>query len=235
MSGGFEPTGSEKKGIRDVYMEKRLFDDDTTIISARAYNLIIGVMIALGFAIDFFMAYELSNLILRIPLPAVIIAYLIMSLGGTFVVHKSTSAFVSGVGFIVMAIGMGLLLTFFLNEYNLSAVYLSFGITAAITIIMMILGTIMPNLFLSIGKSLGIALLIAIIVEIVCSFFFRGALEVVDFVIIPIFCGYIGYDWARAQKYPKTANNAIDAAADLYIDIVNVLIRILEIVGDSKS
>ena len=93
----------------------------------------------------------------------------------------------------------------------------------------------MPNLFLSIGKSLGIALLIAIIVEIVCSFFFRGALEVVDFVIIPIFCGYIGYDWARAQKYPKTANNAIDAAADLYIDIVNVLIRILEIVGDSKS
>ena len=68
MSGGFEPTGSEKKGIRDVYMEKRLFDDDTTIISARAYNLIIGVMIALGFAIDFFMAYELSNLILRIPL-----------------------------------------------------------------------------------------------------------------------------------------------------------------------
>ena len=46
-----------------------------------------------------------------------------------------------------------------------------------------------------------------------------------------IFSLYIGYDWYRAQAYPKTLDNAVDSAIDLYIDIVNLFLRILALMS----
>ena len=236
MNNIFEPEKSTKKqGMRESYEARRLFDPDCTIISNSAYNAIIGIAIAIGFVVNFVMAYNFTSAILSIPIVAVIIAYFILSFVGMYVVHKSSSAFVSAVGFLCLVVGMGLLLTFFLNTYELSSVYLAFGITAGITVLMTILASIFPDFFMSIGKTLMISLIICIIVEVICSFFFRGALQILDYVVILLFCGFIGFDWARAQKYQKTVNNAIDAAADIYVDIVNVLIRVLEIVGKSKN
>ncbi len=45
------------------------------------------------------------------------------------------------------------------------------------------------------------------------------------------FCGYIGYDWGRANQIPKTMDNAVDSAAALYMDIINLFLRILRIMG----
>ena len=56
-----------------------------------------------------------------------------------------------------------------------------------------------------------------------------------DYVMVVIFAGYIGFDWAKAQAYPKTLDNAIDSAADIYVDIVNIFIRILSIMGNKKD
>ena len=53
----------------------------------------------------------------------------------------------------------------------------------------------------------------------------------IDFLVALIFCGYIGFDWSRAQRYPKTINNAIDASVDIYVDIVNLFVRVLSILG----
>ena len=50
-----------------------------------------------------------------------------------------------------------------------------------------------------------------------------------------IFCGYIGLDWNRAQMYPKTVDNAIDSAADIYLDVVNLFVRILSITGKRRD
>lgn len=235
---GFEPQKTKKNSLNSIFSadkESRFFADDTSIISNSKYNLIIGLMITAGFALNFLMAFYFQNQILRLPIIGVIIAYFILSLGGVFIVHKATSIFVSGLAFFVMAFGMGLLLTFILAEYEISSVFLAFGITAAITVVMTVLSTLFPQFFLSIGRGLGVSLIIAIIAEVICLFFFRGALGAFDYVIILIFSGYIGYDWAVAQIYQKTARNAIASAADLYIDLVNILIRVLEIVGKNKD
>lgn len=235
----FEPgrkkTKAKKTSLMEVDLEKRMFAPDETIISDSMYNLTIGLTIALGFAIDFVMAFFFGRQIMSIPYIAVIIAYFVLTLGGAFIVHRSSSAFVSGLAFMVMAVGMGLLLTFFLNAYELSSVYLAFGITCGITVVMTILGTIFPAFFLSIGKTLGITLIIVIIAEVACLFLFPGALRALDYGVIILFCGYIGYDWARAQRYAKTLDNAVDSAADMYLDIVNIFIRILEITGKTKD
>ena len=235
MSNVFEPEKKEKGKFREAYEARRLFDEDSTEISSGMYNAIIGIAIAVGFAVDFAMAFCLTRQILSLPIVGVIIAYFVLSLVGLFVVHMSSSAFVSALGFLSLVVGMGLLLTFILNSYELSSVYFAFGITAGITIVMTILASIFPDFFLSIGKTLLISLLICIVVELICTFVFPGALMMMDYIVIIIFCGFIGFDWAKAQKYQKTVNNAIDAAADIYVDIVNVLIRILEIVGNSKN
>jgi FtsH-binding integral membrane protein len=50
-----------------------------------------------------------------------------------------------------------------------------------------------------------------------------------------IFCGYIGLDWHRAQQFPKTLNNAVDSAADIYLDVVNLFVRILSITGKRRD
>ncbi|HCA63484.1 MAG TPA: hypothetical protein DEP73_05025, partial [Pseudomonas sp.] len=50
-------------------------------------------------------------------------------------------------------------------------------------------------------------------------------------IVVLIFCGYVGVDWGRANQIPKTLDNAIDSAAALYMDIINLFLRILRILG----
>ena len=53
----------------------------------------------------------------------------------------------------------------------------------------------------------------------------------IDWVVAAIFTLYIGYDIYRSQQYPKTLDNAVDSALDIYMDIANLFIRILSILG----
>jgi FtsH-binding integral membrane protein len=88
-----------------------------------------------------------------------------------------------------------------------------------------------PGFFRSIARGLFIALICTIIVELVMVFVFKMHHEIIDWIVVLIFCGYIGYDWARANAIPKTVDNAIDSAASLYIDIINLFLRLVRIMG----
>lgn len=56
-----------------------------------------------------------------------------------------------------------------------------------------------------------------------------------DWIVAVIFCGYIGYDWEKANRMPKPVDNAVDGAAAIYMDIINLFMRILRIFGRSKD
>ena len=85
------------------------------------------------------------------------------------------------------------------------------------------------------GKALGITLLIVFVAEILCAVFFRSALSIFDYAIVLIFSGYIGYDWALAQQRPATVMNALRSSSAIYVDVVNIFIRILSIIGKHKD
>ncbi|MBO7709254.1 MAG: US12 family protein, partial [Lachnospiraceae bacterium] len=89
--------------------------------------------------------------------------------------------------------------------------------------------------FLSIGRVLIFALIGSIVIELIGGLLLHLPLGIMDYVVVVIFAGYIGYDWARAQAYPKTLDNAIDSAADIYVDIINIFIRILSIIGKKDN
>jgi hypothetical protein len=50
-----------------------------------------------------------------------------------------------------------------------------------------------------------------------------------DVLVAGLFAFYIGYNWAIAQEYDCTIDNAIDACVGLYLNIVNLFLRVLSI------
>jgi FtsH-binding integral membrane protein len=52
--------------------------------------------------------------------------------------------------------------------------------------------------------------------------------------VAAIFCGYIGHVWERANRMPKTVDNAVDSAAAIYMDVLNLFLRILRILGRKR-
>ncbi|MBQ9065737.1 MAG: US12 family protein [Blautia sp.] len=211
--------------------QERLKNIAGITVNDRTYNLIIGLVLVWGIAIDIIMAMTMMNVILRMNPIVALIIYIAGSFGCTMIVYKSSNPFISFAGFTGLAISMGLILCYFVSAYELGTVSLAFQLTAIITVAMMILATLFPQFFMNIGAGLGIALIISIIVEVVAGLILRMNMSIMDYVLVIIFCGSIGFDWAKAQAYPRTVDNAIDSAADIYVDIVNLFIRILSILG----
>ena len=108
-------------------------------------------------------------------------------------------------------------------------------ITGLVTIGMLAASTAFPDVFNTVGRFLGMALGITLIVELAVSFFTGSSLVGADVIVSLLFCIYIGYDWGNAQSREKTYASAVSSAAELYLDIINLLIRIMRIMAKSKS
>ncbi|MBO7710809.1 MAG: US12 family protein [Lachnospiraceae bacterium] len=214
---------------------KRLTSTDGTPISEGAYNVTIGLTILWGLLLNILTAIFLTPYIMQIDYRIILIGYLVLSFGCIAVVFKSHTPAISFLGFTGLAFVMGVLLTFFLTAYSASSIYSAFLTTGIIVLSMMILSMFFPAFFLSIGRVLIFALIGSIVIELIGGLLLHLPLGIMDYVVVVIFAGYIGYDWAKAQAYPKTLDNAIDSAADIYVDIINIFIRILSIIGKKDN
>ena len=212
--------------------EDRLANIPMSEISPRLYNMIIGGVIVSGFLLNILMAHFFTTQIMAVNFILLLVIYFVGSIGCIILVHKSDDPVVSYLGFLGLSCCMGLLMTYFFRAYSLGTVEMAFLITGIITLLMTMLAGVWPKFFLGLGRVLFISLIGAILIEIIFRLILGFDLAIMDYVVVLIFSGYIGLDWARAQAYPKTLNNAVDCAADLYVDIVNILIRIISILGD---
>lgn len=150
---------------------------------------------------------------------------------GVYLFNKSDKAFVSFVGYNFVVVPFGLIVNMVVSQYDTALVLDAIRITAFVTIIMMILGSMFPSFFKSIISGLTMALLAMIAIELFQIFVLGIHQNWIDWAVAIIFCGYIGYDWGRANQIPKTLDNAVDSAAALYMDIINLFLRILRILG----
>lgn len=218
-----------------AYKEARMQAFDGTKLSENTYNLVIGLVLLWGIIINIVMAKYFMAQIMSMNILLVLVIYFAGSFGCIFVVYKSDNPAVSFLGFTGLAIAMGLILTFFISNYTQGAVLKAFLITAIVTVIMILVSSIYPKFFLSIGRGLLIGLIAAIVIEVLGMLIFKSSMNFMDYIVALIFCGFIGFDWARAQVFPKTLDNAIDSAADIYVDVANLFIRILSITGKSSD
>ncbi len=212
-----------------------LFNTERKVVSDNTYNAVIGLTLLWGIVINVLMAFFLTPYIVPLNRSVVIIGYLVVSFACRYVVFKSNNALISILGFTGLAGAMGVLLTYVLKRYTSATIYSAFLSTGIILVVMIILSTLYPAFFRKLGRVLFIALVGSLVVQLVGGLLLHLRLGFMDYILVVIFSGYIGYNWSRAQAYPKTIDNAIDSAASIYIDIINIFIRLLRIIERSKD
>lgn len=215
--------------------ENSVFDRMTTddpIVGAGIYNLVIGLTLIWGFAVNYWMVTNIDPEAIASVNPWIFfIGYFASCFFGIYLFQKSSNPVVSFIGYNFVVVPFGLIINMVVSQYDPELVTEAIRITGLVTIAMMCLGTLFPAFFQKIAGALTIALLLVIVVELIEIFIFNTHHGILDWIVVLIFCGYIGYDWGRANQIPKTIDNAIDSAAALYMDIINLFLRILRILG----
>ena len=217
------------------YKAQRLQNFEGLALTDRGYNLTIGFTLLWGALVNMMISLLFQRTILSMNYLLVLVIYFVGTLGCSILVHRTNNAAVGFIAFTGMACSMGLLLTYFVYAFTANSVAYAFIATCLVTFIMILLSMLYPNFFLNLGRTLFISLLACIIIQTVVGLLLHGSLRAMDYIVSLIFCGYIGFDWSRAQMYPKTANNAVSCASDIYLDCVNLFIRILSITGKRRN
>lgn len=203
-------------------------DSHDKLLSDSKYNLAIGMILLWGFFVNYLIVNFMPlSFYEKVDPIVLLIGYFVLCLAGSMMSKISKNPVISFIGYNLVVLPMGTVLNLFLLEFEAAIIIRSVVITGVVVLLMMILGATFPRFFMSIGRALGVSLLITIIVELLSIFFFPTMGVYIDYFVILIFCGYIGFDWGMANALPKTLDNAVDVAANIYVDIINLFIRIL--------
>jgi FtsH-binding integral membrane protein len=200
-------------------------------ISPRTYNAILGGTLLYGFLVNALLVLVARPLVEAIDPVVFLIGYLVSALVGALIANKSSNPAISFVGYNLIVVPVGLLLAIVLPGYDARQIFLAALLTGVVTLVMMLLTVSFPNFFASLGSTLFWSLLICVAVEFIALLLGYGG-DIFNWIFVAIFSLYIGYDWHRAQVYSKTVDNAIDSAVDLYLDIINVFLRILDLLDN---
>ncbi len=200
-------------------------------ITERKYYNLIGLNLAYGLIANMLLVAMFGDVARHMNMWVFILIYFISCIGGTVLMSTSNNVATSFIGYNMIVIPVGLLLAVALPNYNLMDIAFAFGEALAITTIMILISNVKPNIFRKMGSALIMALLVFIIVECILLLFGFNFI-LMDFIAVGIFTLLVGYDWAKAQEYHKSSVTAILVASSLYLDIVNLFLRLLNIKSD---
>ncbi len=216
----------------DVFQRKRTKNQPAGLIHPILYNALIGAILLWGFAMNWFLVTTISTRwITDINVFFFTLFYFASCFTGIFLFVSYDNPWISFLGFNLVVLPFGLLLNVFVSLFDTTIVAEAFRVTAIVTLVMMVLGSFFYGFFQKIYLALGISLFTVILVEVVEMTVFKVNHDIFDWLFALIFCGYIGYDWGRANRIPRTVDNAVDSAAALYMDIVNLFLRLLRLFG----
>lgn len=201
-----------------------------------AFYLVMGCVLGWGFAATFIVSQMTANW-----RPG-ILEFLVVGLGLPLLgigMSRSGSAFVSFIGFNFVAIPFGAILGPVLTHYKIAhpgIVSEAAMLTGIVVGAMSISGFVYPNFYRSIGGALFGALL-ALLVVLIASLFVPALMgfRVIHYMAAGLFALYVGYDMQRVSEIPATLDNAVDVCVSLYLDIINLFLWILRILGHSSD
>lgn len=215
--------------------EERLNSGVGDQISVRRYNAVMLLTLLWGFLVNTVMVYYFAIPIMRLlsgvgPL-WIFIGYFVLAIAGIAISARSANPWISFLGYNLLVLPIGVLLCLILPGIPVAIVTKALLLTGIVTATMTLLGLVAPNVFLGMGRTLFIALIVGILAELVATFLFHYTGTAFDWLFVVLFSGYIGYDVAKSQIYPKTVDNAVDCALDIYLDIINIFIRLLALLS----
>jgi FtsH-binding integral membrane protein len=200
-------------------------------ISANVFYFIMSIVLAWGLGATAYFANYAIEIGFMPNIWIMLLIGLAIPILGIVIAVKSNNPLVSFIGYNMVVIPFGFLLGPAVNQYSPDVVKNAMTMTAGIAIFMGLMGTMFPNFFSKIGGFLFVALFGLLLVMILQLFIPALRLGVIDYIGAGIFSLYIGFDMYRANHMPKTVDNAVDICVDLYLDIINLFLFILKIMG----
>lgn len=205
---------------------------NSSSLAVRWYWATVGFVLSIGFALNYIMIQTIPvEAILAINPWVLIIGYFVSCILGMCLSRFSDNPLISFIGFLLVVVPVGVVITPFIQSVDPEIVQKAVVFTGLLTVIMGAGGITFPKLFSSIGGMLFWLLLAAIIAEII--FLMIGYKQTfMDYIVAVVFLGFIGYDFAQALDDEPTMDAAIDRAVALYLNIINLFMRILSIMKD---
>lgn len=216
--------------------EMKIFHADDIIISDRAYNTVLGCTIGWGVLLNVILCVFCGDFVASVNPIIFLIAYFACAFGGMAIAYKSDNPIVSFIGYNMVVVPVGLVISSIVSAYGgigSEVVAYAFLYTMIITGCMIALSVIYPAFFSRIGGLLFSALIGMILCE-VFSLLMGFDTYWAAWVGAVIFSLYIGYDFWVSQQYVKTIDNAIDSSVAIYLDIANLFLKLLRILGRRK-
>lgn len=207
-------------------------------MSDAGFNALMGCTILWGLVCNFFICMFLEtqvfNFVSSHPL-LFILGYFALAFLGAIITSGTENAVVAFLGFNLICLPIGALLSVYVGQYTALSISYVCLLTAIIVVIMIIVSTVFPEYFCSLGHILLVSLISVIFIEGILVLFLGYEGHVIDYAVVALFSLYIGYDWYCSQRYAATPYNAISCATDLYLDIINIFVRLLAILGEKKD
>lgn len=201
-------------------------------LSESAYNLTIGGLLIYGFLANALICYFFGDMFFYSSgafFGGFLVAYLVC-IFLSVMLSWSPSAIVNFIGYNLLVLPIGVLLSISVGPMSLSTIQSALVGTGVFVVLMIAASYARPDFFLSLGSTLRVSLIITVVAELVLLLLgFGGGL--LDYVVVAIFSLYLGFDWQRANSCPPTVRNAILSATQIYLDIVNIFVRLLLILS----
>ena len=208
-----------------------------SLMSKNLFALAVSFWTAAGITVSaacslFFLEYKIDLLF--------ILGVLAFGIVGVVVAAKSNNPVMSFVGYMLVAVPFGAMLGPLVNLYTEASVVRVFFVTTCIVVVLGTVGAIIPDNLEGLGSWLfgGLVLLLVgyFIVPIAGLFGLPiyQALTLMDWIGVVLFSGYVVYDWNRAMRVPRTLDNSIDCALSIYLDFLNIFVRLLSLTGQKK-
>lgn len=202
------------------------------VMTRNAFYFVIGCILSWGFTATYIISDLTANW--QPGIFELLFVGLALPFTGIFM-SMSSSALISFFGFNLVVIPFGAILGPTLAHYELAQpgiVSQAATLTACVTAVMALSGLAFPDFYRSIGGALFGALT-ALLAVLIISMFVPALMgfTVIHYGAAGLFALYIGYDMHRASEVPATLDNAVDVCISLYLDIINLFLWILRILG----
>ena len=168
------------------------------------------------------------------PILAIIEVIVVISFHA--LLSKAPAGVVTGLFFVYSMIN-GLTLSVIFAVFDLGSIAIAFFATAALFGGLALIGYKTERDITSLGTILFVGLIAGLLMSIINIFIGSEAFAIlIDWVIIAVFCGFTVYDMNKLKLMAESGDFpeekvAIYCALELYLDFINLFIRILYLIG----
>lgn len=207
-------------------------------LSSRAYNFAIPfftmleIMIAgLAASVSYSWTFSGSGILYLLFLFGCFAA----AVGGSIFTVSTDEPILSFCGGALTASAMGLMVGPFVALYSGADVFQAFVLAAGVVLLTGFIGATIPQDLAGWGSTLFGALLGLIIINFGVIIFGGStgfAMTIIDWAVVLLFSAIMMYDMNQAQRLDKTLDNAIDVSVNVFMNFMNIFIRLLSIFGN---